>query len=91
MEIAPSGAVYENLVEFTERIKRDGARLIAISDRDEFLRMAEVGLKLPGNVPEWLSPLTAIIPGQLLALHLALAKGYAVDRPRGLSKVTRTL
>jgi glutamine---fructose-6-phosphate transaminase (isomerizing) len=91
VEIAPSGAVYANLVEFTERIKREGARLIAISDREEFLRMAEVGLKLPDNLPEWLSPLPAIIPGQLFALHLTLAKGYAVDRPRSLSKVTRTL
>jgi glucosamine--fructose-6-phosphate aminotransferase (isomerizing) len=91
VEIAPSGAVYENLVEFTGRIKHEGARLIAISDRAEFLRMAEAGLKLPDNIPEWLSPLVAIIPGQLFALHLTLAKGHAADSPRSLSKVTRTL
>lgn len=91
VEIAPSGEVYENLVEFTQRIKREGARLIAISDRKDFLQMADAGLKLPEGQPEWLSPLTAIIPGQLFALHLTLAKGYAVDRPRSLSKVTRTL
>lgn len=89
--IAPGGAVYDNLVEFTERIKKEGARLIAISDRDEFLKLAEAGLKLPGNMPEWLSPLVAIIPGQLFALHLTQAKGHAVDRPRSLSKVTRTM
>lgn len=91
IEIAPSGAVYQNLVEFTERIKREGARIVAVSDRDEFLRLGEVGLKLPDDLPEWLSPLVAIIPGQLFALHLTEAKGYAVDRPRSLSKVTRTL
>jgi glutamine---fructose-6-phosphate transaminase (isomerizing) len=91
VEIAPSGAVYENLVEFTARIKREGARLIAISDREEFLKTAEAGLKLPNNIPEWLSPLAAIVPGQLFALHLTLAKGHAVDRPRSLSKVTRTM
>jgi glucosamine--fructose-6-phosphate aminotransferase (isomerizing) len=91
VEIAPSGAVYENLVELAVRIKHEGARLIAISDREEFLRLAGTGLKLPGELPEWLSPLVAIIPGQLLALHLTLAKGYAADHPRSLSKVTRTL
>jgi len=35
--------------------------------------------------------LPAILPGQLLALHLALSKGLNPDVPRGLQKVTRTL
>jgi len=49
---------------------------------------AVVELSLP--LPEALSPLAAVIPGQLLALHLSLARGLDPDRPRGLSKVTRT-
>jgi len=32
-----------------------------------------------------------IVPGQLLALHLALARGLAPDQPRGLKKVTLTV
>jgi glucosamine--fructose-6-phosphate aminotransferase (isomerizing) len=32
-----------------------------------------------------------VVPGQLLALHLSRAKGIDVDRPRGLTKVTKTL
>ncbi len=91
VEIAPSGAVYENLIELAVRIKREGARLIAISDRTEFLQLAEAALKLPGDIPEWISPIVAIVPGQLFALHLTLAKGYAADQPRSLTKVTRTL
>jgi len=43
------------------------------------------------ELPEPLSPLAAIVPGQLLALHLAIARGNDPDRPRGLHKVTRTL
>ncbi len=31
------------------------------------------------------------MPGQLLALHLAEARGYDPDRPRGLNKVTKTM
>jgi glucosamine--fructose-6-phosphate aminotransferase (isomerizing) len=49
-----------------------------------------VPLALPVSTPEWLSPLTAIVPGQLLALHLARERGYDVDRPRAISKVTET-
>jgi glucosamine--fructose-6-phosphate aminotransferase (isomerizing) len=88
--ISPSGRVYDNMVEFTDRLKAAGGRVVAISDRDDFLAMADVGLKMP-EVPEWLSPLVAVVPGQLLALELAKAKGYNVDAPRGLTKVTRTV
>jgi glucosamine--fructose-6-phosphate aminotransferase (isomerizing) len=45
----------------------------------------------PPPAPEPLSPLVAIVPGQLLALHLAAARGYDPDKPRGLNKVTRTM
>ena len=45
---------------------------------------------LPG-VPEWLSPLVAVVPGQLAAIRLARLRGIDVDRPLGgLSKVTLT-
>jgi glucosamine--fructose-6-phosphate aminotransferase (isomerizing) len=41
-------------------------------------------------VPEWLSPLTAVVPGQLAALRLAVLGGSDVDNPHGLSKITLT-
>jgi glutamine---fructose-6-phosphate transaminase (isomerizing) len=49
------------------------------------------GLVLPGGLPEELSPVLEIIPYQLLALHLATARGGDPDAPRGLRKVTQTL
>jgi glutamine---fructose-6-phosphate transaminase (isomerizing) len=42
-----------------------------------------------GTAP-WLTPLTAVVPAQLLAQLVAEARGVDVDRPGGLSKVTRT-
>jgi glucosamine--fructose-6-phosphate aminotransferase (isomerizing) len=88
--IAPSGRAHANAVEFANGIRGKGGRLIAISDRPEFLELADMGIRVP-EAPEWLSPLLTVIPGQLLALYLARAKGYDVDRPRGLTKITRTL
>jgi glutamine---fructose-6-phosphate transaminase (isomerizing) len=52
---------------------------------------AAVGFALPGGAPEELSPLLEIVPFQLLALHLAVARGGDPDAPRGLSKITETL
>ncbi|MBF0689414.1 MAG: SIS domain-containing protein [Cellulomonas sp.] len=45
---------------------------------------------LPSGVPDELVPLLEIIPFQLLALELSLARGLDPDRPRGLTKVTLT-
>ena len=42
------------------------------------------------GVPEHLLPILEILPLQRLAWRLALARGRDPDRPRGLSKVTRT-
>ena len=42
------------------------------------------------GVPEWLSPLVAVIPAQQLAVGMAEQMGRDVDRPPGLKKVTRT-
>jgi glucosamine--fructose-6-phosphate aminotransferase (isomerizing) len=37
------------------------------------------------------TPIPYIVPAQLFAATLAEVKGFDPDRPRGLSKVTRTL
>ena len=72
------------------RLRDSGARLVVASNSDAALALADVPLRLPAG-PEWLSPLAAIIPGQLFAYHLALAKQLDADRPRNIQKVTRTL
>ena len=43
------------------------------------------------GIPEALSPLVSVIPGQLLAMYLAARRrGGNLEQPRGLSKITRT-
>ena len=47
-------------------------------------------LPLVDAVPEWLSPLTAVVPGQVAGMRIGAALGSDVDRPAGLQKVTLT-
>src|SRR5207253_985330 len=65
-----------------------GARLLVIADDARALGAAETPLPLVPGVPEWLSPLVTVLPGQLVALRLAELRGEDVDRPHGLQKVT---
>jgi glutamine---fructose-6-phosphate transaminase (isomerizing) len=90
--IAPRGATVANMTSAIDVLADRGADIVTISD-DEVLRErtgVRVGLPLPPNIPEWISPITAVIPGQLWALALAETRGLDPDSPRGLSKVTRT-
>ena len=64
--------------------------MMVISDDSRMLRNARTPMPLPAGVPEWLSPLVAVVPGQLFARHLAAARNCPLDRPRGLTKVTST-
>jgi glucosamine--fructose-6-phosphate aminotransferase (isomerizing) len=88
--VAPSGILLPHMMEFAAQLADRGSEIIAISDTEEILRFGLTRLPLPEGLPEWLSPVLAVIPGQLLGLHLALAKGFDPDAPRGLKKVTVT-
>ena len=89
--IAPSGVMLPEINEFIGTLREREAEVIIISDDPDTLRSGRIQLPLPKAVPEWLSPLTAIIPGQLFAMYLAHVRDYDPDHPRGLRKVTETL
>src|SRR6266496_3149057 len=89
--VMPTGATFEDMLELAGSLREREAELLIISDSLQALSLAQTALPIAATLPEWLSPITAILPGQLLALHLALSKGLNPDIPRGLHKVTRTL
>lgn len=89
--IMPQGAAFSDMLSLANELRSRGAELLIASDDSSTQPLATSVLPLTATVPEWLSPITAIVPGQLLALHLALAKGFDPDTPRGLRKVTLTL
>jgi glucosamine--fructose-6-phosphate aminotransferase (isomerizing) len=84
LAIAPSGPTLAGMRELLTVAEERGAELTVVSD-------APLEGRIPLEpVPEWLSPLVAVIPAQLLAVGAAEHLGRDVDRPIGLQKVTRT-
>jgi glucosamine--fructose-6-phosphate aminotransferase (isomerizing) len=82
--VAPAGRVRDSVLEAADALRERGARPILVDEHPG----AE--LPLPAGVAEWLSPLVAVVPGQVLALRWALIGGHAIDAPPGLHKVTVT-
>jgi glucosamine--fructose-6-phosphate aminotransferase (isomerizing) len=91
MAIAPDGKVLDTMLDLLSHLKKDLlAELVVISNTDIALSMAQTAFVIPAGMPEWLSPLVGIVPAQLFAYHLTMAKGYDADQPRTISKVTET-
>jgi len=91
MAVAPHGKVLDSMLDLLNHLKNDLlAELVVISNAEAALSMAQIAFSIPIGVPEWLSPLVAIVPAQLFAYHLTLAKGYDTEHPRAIAKVTET-
>jgi glucosamine--fructose-6-phosphate aminotransferase (isomerizing) len=88
--IAPSGELSADTRSFIKTLKEHQAEVLCISDDSSLASAAPLSLQVAHSVPEWLSPITMIVPGQLFALHLADVCGYDVDSPRSIKKVTET-
>ena len=88
--VCTTGQVHEEMEALAGEIAARGSRPLVISDRVTALATSPAPIELPPAVPEWLSPIVAVIPGQILAVELARARGLDPDRPRSLQKVTRT-
>ena len=80
----PDGKTKPMMTEVVGKLFARGARVLTLStDPDAALPLTETGTEL-------LAPLVDILPAQLLAYHLTLARGLNPDSPLGLSKVTVT-
>ena len=89
LAIMPSGPAGAAVREVLAAAHERAADVTVIAEPDHVVTGAERLLAVePG--PEWLSPLCAVIPAQLLAVGAAERRGLDPDRPAGLQKVTRT-
>jgi glutamine---fructose-6-phosphate transaminase (isomerizing) len=86
LAFAPAGVTAQGVAELLrEARRRDAPALLAAPG----LEPAPAHLPLV-PMPDWTSPIGAVVPAQRLAAGLAERRGIEVDRPFGLSKVTET-
>jgi len=85
--IATQGTSYEKVVSNIQEVKARKGKVIAIvTEGDKQVRhMADHVIEIP-EVDEFLVPLLATIPLQLLSYHIAVMRGCNVDQPRNLAK-----
>jgi glucosamine--fructose-6-phosphate aminotransferase (isomerizing) len=82
----------EELNQLGHTLRERGARLVAIGDErlEGHTIEQDSFIPVPKGLPEWLTPIAAILPGQLLAYYLTKARGFDPDQPRTIHKVTLT-
>ena len=85
--LMPRGHVYDKVLSNLQEIKARGGPVIAVvceGDTDA-AKLADDTIEIPA-VEECLQPIVTVIPLQLLAYHIAVARGCDIDKPRNLAK-----
>ena len=86
--LAPSGPLFEKTVSNMQEVRARGGKVVLISDADGIAEAGEgclATIEMP-KVHRLIAPLVYAVPVQLLAYHVACAKGTDVDQPRNLAK-----
>jgi len=86
--IAPSGELFEKTVSNMHEVAARGGQVILISDAAGIAAAGDgcvATIEMPACHP-LIQPLVYAVPVQLLAYHVAVAKGTDVDQPRNLAK-----
>jgi len=85
--IATEGMLYEKVLAAIQEVKARSGIVVVIANEGDS-RISEVAdhvFYIP-KTQEFLMPILAAIPLQLLAYHIAVSRGYDVDKPRNLAK-----
>jgi len=85
--VVPKDAIYEKVLSNIQEVKARKGRIIAVANEDDTLieSMAEYVIRVPRTYG-FFGPILNIIPLQLLAYYMAVARGTNVDQPRNLAK-----
>ena len=86
--LAPSGPLFEKTVSNMQEVRARGGKVVLISDAAGIEEAGEgclATIEMP-KVHPLIAPLVYAVPVQLLAYHVAVAKGTDVDQPRNLAK-----
>lgn len=86
--LAPSGPLFEKTVSNMQEVRARGGKVVLISDAEGIAEAGEgclATIEMP-EVHPLIAPIVYAVPVQLLAYHVAVAKGTDVDQPRNLAK-----
>ncbi|MEM7476913.1 MAG: glutamine--fructose-6-phosphate transaminase (isomerizing) [Planctomycetota bacterium] len=85
--VVPQGTVYEKVLSNLQEVKARGGPVIAIADHvdPQVMKLADEVIQIP-RTQDFLQPIIASIPLQLLSYEIALLRGCDVDKPRNLAK-----
>jgi glucosamine--fructose-6-phosphate aminotransferase (isomerizing) len=85
--LAPQDSVYNKIISNLQEIKARKGIIIAIATEGDtkIKELADEVIYLP-RVHEFIVPILATIPLQLLAYHMAVLRACDVDQPRNLAK-----
>jgi len=85
--LMPHGPVYDKVMANLQEIKARGGPVIAVVCEGDTVasRLADDVIEIPA-VADYLQPIVSAIPLQLLAYHIAVARGCDIDKPRNLAK-----
>jgi glucosamine--fructose-6-phosphate aminotransferase (isomerizing) len=85
--VVPKDAIYDKVVSNMQEVRARKGRIIAIANEDdtEIDSLAEYVIRVPRTY-NYFGPIVNSIPLQLLAYHMAVARGCDVDQPRNLAK-----
>ncbi|MDX1449215.1 MAG: SIS domain-containing protein, partial [Acidimicrobiia bacterium] len=80
-------SVYDKTISAVQEVKARGGRIIAVAydDDEQIAKHADTVLRIP-RTDDLLGPVTAAVPLQLLAYHVARLRGHDIDQPRNLAK-----
>jgi glutamine---fructose-6-phosphate transaminase (isomerizing) len=85
--VATRDAWHEKIVSNIQEIKaRKGKVLAVISQGDDLIAKMADDCMITPETDELIAPMLSVIPMQLLAYYMGVAKGYDVDKPRNLAK-----
>lgn len=87
ISVAPNDSLLEKLKSNLQEVRARGGQLIVFGDKSAaFNDLADIRVIAMPTIHEIVAPIVYTIPMQLLAYHVAVAKGTDVDQPRNLAK-----
>lgn len=91
--VCPRDNTRKTLIGNIMEMKARGANVIVVTEAgdEEIKKMSDDFIEIPPGIPEILSPISYVVPLQLLAYYMAVEKGFNPDMPRSLAKSVTVL